>query len=99
MAACGSGRSTSDIPAVPAAWSVTTIAFIVRLLCRVLIRTVAEHERDEHHQHGHKPEGVGGDSARALPPPRAVDARPRAHARRPPPASCTEGFLTAAQNG
>src|SRR3546814_701804 len=29
IAACGSGRSTSVIPAVPAAWSVTTIAFIV----------------------------------------------------------------------
>src|ERR1043166_6869525 len=28
MAACGSGRSTSFIPAVPAAWSVTTIAFM-----------------------------------------------------------------------
>src|SRR5215472_15283190 len=28
IAACGSGRSTSAIPAVPAAWSVTTIAFI-----------------------------------------------------------------------
>src|SRR5438105_13606633 len=32
IAACGSGRSTSFIPAVPAAWSVTTIAFIVHLL-------------------------------------------------------------------
>src|SRR5262245_51696091 len=32
IAACGSGRSTSVIPAVPAAWSVTTIAFTVRLL-------------------------------------------------------------------
>src|SRR5215471_18905084 len=31
IAAGGSGRSTSFIPAVPAAWSVTTIAFIVRL--------------------------------------------------------------------
>src|SRR4029453_8475583 len=31
FAACGSGRSTSVIPPVPAAWSVTTIAFIVRL--------------------------------------------------------------------
>src|SRR4029453_7309644 len=31
IAACGSGRSTSFIPAVPAAWSVATIAFIVRL--------------------------------------------------------------------
>src|ERR1700742_5159828 len=29
IAACGSGRSTSFIPAVPAAWSVTTIAFII----------------------------------------------------------------------
>jgi hypothetical protein len=29
IAACGSGRSTSVIPAVPAAWSVTTIAFMV----------------------------------------------------------------------
>src|SRR3546814_1406459 len=29
IAACGSGRSTSVIPAVPAAWSVTTIAFKV----------------------------------------------------------------------
>src|SRR3979490_1719346 len=29
IAACGSGRSTSFIPAVPAAWSVTTIAFMV----------------------------------------------------------------------
>ncbi|GAA0402066.1 hypothetical protein GCM10009530_62450 [Microbispora corallina] len=28
MAAGGSGRSTSVIPAVPAAWSVTTIAFM-----------------------------------------------------------------------
>src|SRR2546425_4420161 len=28
IAGCGSGRSTSFIPAVPAAWSVTTIAFI-----------------------------------------------------------------------
>src|SRR5215470_1245135 len=28
IAACGSGRSTSFIPAVPAAWSVTTIAFM-----------------------------------------------------------------------
>src|SRR6266571_4565566 len=28
IAAGGSGRSTSFIPAVPAAWSVTTIAFI-----------------------------------------------------------------------
>src|SRR5438128_2136825 len=32
IAARGSGRSTSLIPAVPAAWSVTTIAFIVHLL-------------------------------------------------------------------
>src|SRR6185369_13002133 len=32
IAADGSGRSTSFIPAVPAAWSVTTIAFIVHLL-------------------------------------------------------------------
>src|SRR3954467_10768036 len=31
IAAGGSGRSASFIPAVPAAWSVTTIAFIVRL--------------------------------------------------------------------
>jgi hypothetical protein len=31
IAACGSGRSASLIPAVPAAWSVTTIAFIVHL--------------------------------------------------------------------
>ena len=30
-APCGSGRSTSFIPAVPAAWSVTTIAFIRHL--------------------------------------------------------------------
>src|SRR6516162_6774337 len=29
IAACGSGRSTSVIPAVPAAWSVTTIAFMM----------------------------------------------------------------------
>src|SRR5882672_1391197 len=28
IAACGSGRFTSFIPAVPAAWSVTTIAFM-----------------------------------------------------------------------
>src|SRR5262245_1209143 len=28
IAACGSGRSTSFIPAVPAAWSVTMIAFM-----------------------------------------------------------------------
>src|SRR6516165_8336760 len=28
IAACGSGRSISVIPAVPAAWSVTTIAFM-----------------------------------------------------------------------
>src|SRR5918996_2276333 len=28
IAACGSGRSTSVIPAVPAAWSITTIAFM-----------------------------------------------------------------------
>src|SRR5215831_2710597 len=28
IAACGAGRSTSFIPAVPAAWSVTTIAFM-----------------------------------------------------------------------
>src|SRR5215472_2776182 len=33
IAAGGSGRSASFIPAVPAAWSVTTIAFIVHLLC------------------------------------------------------------------
>src|SRR5204863_16639 len=32
IAAGGSGRSASFIPAVPAAWSVTTIAFIVHLL-------------------------------------------------------------------
>jgi hypothetical protein len=32
IAACGSGRSTNVIPAVPAAWSVTTIVFIVHLL-------------------------------------------------------------------
>src|SRR5689334_624347 len=31
IAACGSGRSASVIPAVPAAWSVTTIAFIACL--------------------------------------------------------------------
>src|SRR3954471_2761005 len=31
IAAGGSGRSTSLIPAVPAAWSVTTIAFILHL--------------------------------------------------------------------
>jgi len=29
---CGLGRSTSFIPAVPAAWSVTTIALICHLL-------------------------------------------------------------------
>src|SRR5436190_23583064 len=33
IAAGGSGRSASFIPAVPAAWLVTTIAFIVHLLC------------------------------------------------------------------
>src|SRR6266576_2940309 len=33
IAAGGSGRSTSVIPAVPAAWSVTTIAFIVPPPC------------------------------------------------------------------
>src|ERR1700754_3400899 len=32
IAAGGSGRFTSFIPAIPAAWSVTTIAFIVHLL-------------------------------------------------------------------
>src|SRR5262245_33450478 len=31
VAACASGRSTSDIPAVPAAWFVTTIALLARL--------------------------------------------------------------------
>jgi hypothetical protein len=31
IAAGGSGRFTSFIPAVPAAWSVTTIAFIIHL--------------------------------------------------------------------
>jgi hypothetical protein len=35
IAAGGSGRSASFIPAVPAAWSITTIAFIVHLLCVV----------------------------------------------------------------
>ena len=35
IAAGGSGRSASFIPAVPAAWSVTTIAFIVHLPCVV----------------------------------------------------------------
>jgi hypothetical protein len=34
IAAGGSGRSASFIPAVPAAWSVTTIAFMVHLLVR-----------------------------------------------------------------
>src|SRR5215510_9962229 len=29
IAACGLGRSTSVMPAVPAAWSVTTIAFMI----------------------------------------------------------------------
>src|SRR4051812_47875834 len=36
IAAEGSGRSTSVIPAVPAAASVATSAFIPDLLCRVL---------------------------------------------------------------
>src|SRR5438477_5288773 len=49
IAACGSGRSTSFIPAVPAAWSVTTIAFIVHLLvcgvCRHFPRTKHECSR------------------------------------------------------
>jgi hypothetical protein len=31
IAACNAGRSTSVIPAVPAAWSVTTIACIAHL--------------------------------------------------------------------
>src|SRR5262249_12653957 len=38
IAACGSGRSTSFIPAVPAAWSVTTIAFmgiVSSVICHV----------------------------------------------------------------
>src|SRR4051794_29518071 len=35
IAGCGSGRSTSVMPAVPAARSVTVIAFTVRLLCRL----------------------------------------------------------------
>jgi hypothetical protein len=34
IAGCGSGRSTSFIPAVPSAWSLTTIAFNYRLLER-----------------------------------------------------------------
>jgi hypothetical protein len=45
IAACGSGRSTSVIPAVPAAWSVTTIAFIVRPLCRVLALVLLREDR------------------------------------------------------
>src|SRR5262245_36441288 len=43
IAAGGSGRSTSFIPAVPAAWSVTTIAFMIispqPFVCLVEIRT------------------------------------------------------------
>src|SRR5262249_28095312 len=38
-APCGSGRSTSFIPAVPAAWSVTTIAFIRHLPLCLLSRS------------------------------------------------------------
>src|SRR5690242_9870840 len=37
IAAAGSGRSASNIPPVPAAWSVTTIAFIVGYLCVSLL--------------------------------------------------------------
>src|SRR6202012_1890710 len=37
IAACGSGRSTSFIPAVPAAWSVTTIAFMGRVSAVCLV--------------------------------------------------------------
>ena len=43
IAACGSGRSTSFIPAVPAAWFVTTIAFmsIITLVICVFAGNVA----------------------------------------------------------
>src|SRR6267154_3695913 len=48
IAACGSGRSTSFIPAVPAAWSVTTIAFIAhssRVVCRHLPNCFADEQK------------------------------------------------------
>src|SRR3954470_13557249 len=41
IAAGGSGRSTSVIPAVPAAWSVTTIAFIGHFPVSVLAYTAS----------------------------------------------------------
>src|SRR5690349_13066488 len=51
IAACGSGRSTSVIPAVPAASSVTTIAFIpnlrYRLLASCIVANPATTARDE----------------------------------------------------
>jgi hypothetical protein len=62
IAACGSGRSTSFIPAVPAAWSVTTIAFMMifsrltlllelfRLPADQFVKTPALHLRVEHFQ-------------------------------------------------
>src|SRR2546423_13609837 len=62
IAAGGSGRSTSVIPAVPAASSVTTIAFIQHLPCRVLAFL-------------HEP--IAGRGKVFKPRPRAMNLRPR----------------------
>src|SRR5215813_10190232 len=48
IAACGSGRSTSVIPAVPAALSVTTIAFIWDLPSTKRLKGRSELSHEDH---------------------------------------------------
>jgi hypothetical protein len=64
IAAGGSGRSTSVIPAVPAASSVTTIAFIRHL--PVLLRAVTAHHADAVMTDRHEPAFESLDSIAAL---------------------------------
>src|SRR5436190_1488360 len=64
IATGGSGRSTSVIPAVPAASSVTTIAFIRHL--PVLLRAVMAHEADAVMADHHDPAFGNLDSIAAL---------------------------------
>src|SRR5919112_5784820 len=75
IAAGGSGRSSSVIPAVPAASSVTTIAFILHLpVSRLSIVPVADTGADP----AHAASSAGDD-----PPPRALARAIAAGARHP----------------
>ena len=63
-AACGSGRSASFIPALPAAWSVTMIAFMGQSAILAIAIRCSKAERAKHMPRHNEAEKSGGDDCK-----------------------------------